>query len=112
MSALWKRVRKFRLKLVLALFLIGLTFVVDLARQPENQLTAKVYIGMVHVYQAVGRPMLEGVVACRFKPTCSDYSIQAVERFGTVRGLYLTFKRLNSCQNDVPMGTIDEIPTV
>ena len=102
--------KTFRIKLALAVFLIGLTFAVDLARQPENQLTAKVYIGMVHVYQAYGRPMLEGVVACRFRPTCSEYSIQAVERFGTIRGLYLTFKRLYSCQNDVPMGTVDEVP--
>lgn len=100
----------FRLKLALALFLIGLTFVVDLARQPDYQLSARVYIGMVRVYQAVGRPLLEGVVACRFRPTCSEYSIQAVERFGAFRGVILTFHRLNSCQTSVPMGTIDEIP--
>jgi putative membrane protein insertion efficiency factor len=104
--------KSFRLKLALALFLIGLTFAVDLARRPEYQLTARVYIGMVHVYQAVGRPLLEGVVACRFRPTCSEYSIRAVERFGTIQGLILTFKRLYSCQNDVPMGTVDEVPAL
>lgn len=100
----------FRLKLTLAFLLIGLIFAVDLSSQPENQLTARVYIGIVHVYQAVGRPMLEGVVACRFRPTCSDYSIEAVRRFGTIRGLVLTVQRLNSCQTSVPMGTIDEVP--
>lgn len=104
--------KNFRLKLALAVLLIGLTFAVDLARQPENQLTARVYIGFVHVYQAVGRPMLEGVIACRFRPTCSDYSIEAVRRFGTIRGLILTFHRINSCQNDVPMGTTDEVPLI
>jgi putative membrane protein insertion efficiency factor len=103
-------VKTFRIKLALAVFLIGLTFAVDLARQPEYQLTARVYIGLVRVYQAVGRPMLDGVVACRYRPTCSDYSIQAVERFGTIRGLVLTYYRINSCQTSVPMGTIDEVP--
>jgi putative membrane protein insertion efficiency factor len=100
----------FRLKLALAVFLIGLIFVVDLSGKPENQLTGRVYIGLVRVYQAVGRPLLEGVVACRYRPTCSEYSIEAVRRLGTIRGLVLTFERLNSCQTNVPMGTIDEVP--
>jgi len=53
--------------------------------------------------------MLEGIVACRYRPTCSEYSIQAVERYGIGRGLFLTVKRLASCTNDVPMGTVDEL---
>lgn len=80
----------------------------DTLRSPEAQFTAQVYIGTVHTYQAYGRPMLEGVVACRYRPTCSDYSIAAVERFGIWRGLYLTAKRLASCTESVPMGTVDE----
>ncbi len=92
------------------ILVFGLAFIIDVSRQPENQLSARVYIGVVHIYQAVGRPLLEGTVACRFRPTCSDYSIQAVEKHGIMRGLVLTFKRLYSCQNDVPMGTIDEVP--
>jgi putative membrane protein insertion efficiency factor len=103
--------RKIRLKLLVGVLFFGLALVViDVSRQPENQLSARIYIGLVHVYQAVGRPMLEGVVACRFRPTCSEYSIQAVERFGIVRGLILTAERLYSCQNSVPMGTPDPIP--
>ena len=103
--------RKIRLKLLVGVLFFGLALVaIDVARQPENQLSARIYIGLVHVYQAVGRPMLDGVVACRFRPTCSDYSIQAVERFGIVRGLILTVQRLNSCQTSVPMGTIDPVP--
>jgi putative membrane protein insertion efficiency factor len=104
-------VKYFRLKLALAVFLIGLIFVVDLSGKPENQLTGRVYIGLVKVYQAAGRPLLEGVVACRYRPTCSEYSIEAVRRLGTIRGLVLTYRRLNSCQVNVPMGTIDEVPS-
>lgn len=102
---------KSRLKLLTAILFIGLALVtIDLSLQPENQLSARIYVGFVRVYQAVGRPMLEGVVACRYRPTCSDYSIQAVERFGTMRGLVLTYNRINSCQTDVPMGTLDPVP--
>jgi putative membrane protein insertion efficiency factor len=36
--------------------------------------------------------------SCRFEPTCSRYSYEAVERFGVVRGSWLTLKRLLRCQ--------------
>ncbi len=91
-----------------AFFLAVLLLFADTLRSPEDQLSAKAYIGFVHGYQAYGRPMLEGVVACRYRPTCSDYSIEAVERFGIARGLYLTVIRVYSCDESVPMGTVDE----
>jgi len=83
---------------------------VDVSRQPDKQLTARSYIECVHVYQAFGRPLLKGVVACRFRPTCSDYSIEAVKKHGMLRGLVMTFKRIRSCQNNIPFGTIDPVP--
>ena len=102
--------RKLKLILISAVLVAGLGFAWDVSRQPEKQLTARVYIGSVHVYQAVGRPMLKGIVACRYRPTCSEYSIQAVQQHGTLRGLALTYKRIRSCTNDVPMGTVDTVP--
>jgi uncharacterized protein len=36
--------------------------------------------------------------SCRFHPTCSQYSYEAVERFGLGRGSWLTLKRLLRCQ--------------
>ncbi len=36
--------------------------------------------------------------SCRFEPTCSRYSYEAVERFGVLRGSWLTLKRLLRCQ--------------
>jgi putative component of membrane protein insertase Oxa1/YidC/SpoIIIJ protein YidD len=76
--------RRKRLKLILvtAILVAGLGFAWDVSRLPERQLTARAYIGTVHVYQAVGRPLLKGKVACRYRPTCSDYSIEAVQRHG------------------------------
>lgn len=35
--------------------------------------------------------------SCRFEPTCSVYSYEAVERFGVARGSWLTLKRLLRC---------------
>ncbi|MCG6118190.1 MAG: membrane protein insertion efficiency factor YidD [Aquimonas sp.] len=35
---------------------------------------------------------------CRFEPSCSEYSMQAIERFGALRGSWLTLRRLLRCQ--------------
>jgi putative component of membrane protein insertase Oxa1/YidC/SpoIIIJ protein YidD len=58
----------------------------------------------------VGHPLLEGRIQCRYEPTCSEYSIQAVKRLGLRRGLEMTFRRLESCKTDVPLGTYDPVP--
>ena len=34
---------------------------------------------------------------CRFIPTCSEYTYQAVEKYGVVKGLFLGFKRIIRC---------------
>ena len=35
--------------------------------------------------------------SCRYLPTCSEYSIEALKTFGLFKGLYLSFKRIFSC---------------
>ncbi len=35
--------------------------------------------------------------ACRYNPTCSEYSISAVDRFGAYRGFILAAKRVGRC---------------
>jgi uncharacterized protein len=35
--------------------------------------------------------------ACRFTPTCSEYTIEALEKYGTIKGLVLGIKRLGKC---------------
>ncbi len=99
-----------RLIVLSAVLLFQVSFAVDVCRPPGYQLSGKLYVATVHLYQHVGRPLLAGKVACRFRPTCSDYSIEAVEKHGTVRGLVLTCKRLLSCTNKVKMGTSDPVP--
>lgn len=46
---------------------------------------------------------------CRFRPTCSEYGYQAIERFGFFKGGWLTFKRINRCHPWHPGGW-DPVP--
>jgi putative component of membrane protein insertase Oxa1/YidC/SpoIIIJ protein YidD len=84
--------------------------VLDTLRAPGRQLTGQTYVGAVHVYQEFGRPALRGRVVCRFHPSCSDYSIEAVRRHGIRRGLVLTGERLSRCNHTTPPGTDDPVP--
>ncbi len=35
---------------------------------------------------------------CRFQPTCSAYALEAIERFGAIKGVYLAAKRIWRCR--------------
>lgn len=95
---------------MIALFLLVVLAAADTFRRPEKQVTSRLYIGAVRIYQFVGRPLLEGRIECRFKPTCSEYSIEAVRKHGVWQGLEMTYDRLNTCEIDVPRGTQDPVP--
>jgi len=43
-------------------------------------------------------------VSCRFHPSCSSYSIEAIEVYGITRGLWLTLKRVSRCHPFNPGG--------
>jgi uncharacterized protein len=46
---------------------------------------------------------------CRFHPTCSQYTLEAIQRFGAIKGFYLGFHRIIRCHpwNE---GGIDNVP--
>lgn len=81
----------------------------DSFRAPENQVTGRLYVSAVRCYQSLRGDKLERYVLCRFEPTCSEYSIQAVQKHGFRHGLVLTVKRLMRCQKDVRAGTRDPV---
>jgi len=83
---------------------------IDSFRPPRSQWTAKAYLQAVRLYQAYGRPLSSRYIKCRYRPTCSEYSFQAVEAWGIRHGLVLTYRRLRSCTTAVPPGTADPIP--
>ncbi len=46
---------------------------------------------------------------CRFQPTCSNYAITAIERFGVIKGSFLAVKRILRCHPWHP-GGYDPVP--
>ena len=52
-------------------------------------------IAGVRCYQAAIRPILPAV--CRFQPSCSEYFIEAVHKYGPVRGAYKGVRRICRC---------------
>ena len=52
-------------------------------------------ITAVRMYQAVLSPLLGG--ACRYTPSCSEYFIEAVRKYGPLRGSWRGVKRILRC---------------
>jgi putative membrane protein insertion efficiency factor len=60
-----------------------------------GKLLAFPLILLVRLYQYILSPLLPG--SCRYSPTCSEYSIQALRKHGALFGGWLTLKRFISC---------------
>ena len=67
----------------------------------------KVLIIMVRGYQIFISPLLGQ--HCRFTPTCSAYFIEAVEKYGPIKGSWLGIKRILRCHPGNP-GGYDPVP--
>ena len=55
----------------------------------------KLFIVLIRVYQWTISPFLGN--NCRFSPTCSEYAIEALRKYGAIKGLFLAAKRLVKC---------------
>ena len=55
----------------------------------------KLALAAIRGYQSTISPSLPQ--SCRFEPSCSQYSYEAIERHGTLRGGWLTLRRLLRC---------------
>ncbi|MDE2039178.1 MAG: membrane protein insertion efficiency factor YidD [Elusimicrobia bacterium] len=64
-------------------------------------------LSALKAYRALARPLMRP--ACRFHPSCGDYAVQSVERFGALLGSWLAAKRLLRCHPFNP-GGVDPIP--
>ena len=62
---------------------------------------------LIRIYQWTLSPLIGP--ACRFHPSCSNYALEAIGRFGVLRGGWLTLKRLARCHPWHP-GGIDRVP--
>ncbi|HIZ56489.1 MAG TPA: membrane protein insertion efficiency factor YidD [Firmicutes bacterium] len=64
-------------------------------------------MGLIRLYRRLLSPLKPP--CCRFYPTCSQYALQAIERFGALKGSYLAVRRLLRCHPFCP-GGIDPVP--
>tara|TARA_Y100000591_G_C21569806_1_gene562862 strand:- start:153 stop:404 length:252 start_codon:yes stop_codon:yes gene_type:complete len=58
-------------------------------------IVVKILIKIICVYKFLISPLIGN--SCRYLPTCSDYTIEALKEYGLLKGLYLSFKRILSC---------------
>ena len=68
---------------------------------------SRLLIFLIRAYQAILAPHLGG--ACRFEPSCSNYGLEAIRKYGAWKGGWLTLRRLLRCRPFGPSG-YDPVP--
>ncbi|MGP7818364.1 membrane protein insertion efficiency factor YidD [Niallia sp. 01092] len=67
----------------------------------------KIFIILILFYQKIISPLTPPT--CRFYPTCSSYGLEAIRKYGALKGGFLTIKRIVKCHPFHP-GGIDPVP--
>lgn len=67
----------------------------------------RICLGLIRFYQYVISPLLGP--SCRFYPTCSQYSFDAIGKYGVIKGICLGMRRLIKCHPFHP-GGFDPLP--
>lgn len=73
----------------------------------KRNIIQKIIIYLIKVYQVGISPYIGA--HCRYTPTCSTYFIQAVEKYGALKGSFLGIKRILRCHPWHP-GGYDPVP--
>ena len=60
-----------------------------------SRLLAWLFIFLIRIYKLVISPMFPA--RCRYTPTCSEYGLHAIQKYGPFKGGWLTLKRIGSC---------------
>lgn len=50
---------------------------------------------LIYVYQRVISPVFPS--SCIYTPTCSQYALEAIEKYGVAKGVFMSFKRITRC---------------
>jgi putative membrane protein insertion efficiency factor len=53
------------------------------------------FIGLIQIYRRFLSPMLPPT--CRYEPSCSLYTVQAIEKYGVLKGLFMGILRVLRC---------------
>ncbi len=70
--------------------------------QKLNKLTSLLFVQLIKVYRITISPWMGA--SCRFNPTCSVYSIEAIEKYGIAKGGFMSIKRILKCHPFHPGG--------
>jgi len=81
---------------------------VSLWNKTFGALLSVLFVGLIRLYQVVLSPLLGQ--RCRYYPSCSTYSLQAIRAHGPIKGLALTVWRVLRC-NPWSAGGVDQVPT-
>ena len=54
-----------------------------------------IFIIPIKLYQILLSPLLGQ--SCRYHPTCSQYAVEAIEKYGPIKGMWLGIKRIARC---------------
>jgi len=68
----------------------------------------KILVAMVRFYQRNISPY-KGGATCRFVPTCSEYALEALEKYGALKGSLLAIRRILRC-HPFSKGGYDPVP--
>ncbi len=72
-----------------------------------NEVLASPLVLAVRFYQRFISPLTPA--SCRFYPSCSSYALEALRRFGPIKGTWLAARRLSRCHPWNP-GGVDHVP--
>lgn len=72
-----------------------------MGKRKFNLILKKAVIFLIKVYQNISAPFGP---SCRFYPSCSQYSIEAINKYGLLKGIYKGIRRILRCHPFNPGG--------
>ncbi|MCM1322339.1 MAG: membrane protein insertion efficiency factor YidD [Bacteroides sp.] len=72
-----------------------------------NRALSRCFCKLIRFYQIYISPLFPS--CCRFYPTCSNYALEAIRKYGAFKGFFLAIKRILRC-NPFVKGGFDPVP--
>ena len=69
----------------------------------------QIFLKLIKFYQKGISPFFPA--RCRYEPTCSQYAVEAIEKYGALKGGYLALRRILRC-NPFSKGGYDPVPEI